>query len=66
MYVNLPVKQDTKKRIDEFRKALGSNSYDETLNELANRNSFLLIADLKGSLAGTPPFKRDKRDRDFS
>jgi len=65
MYVNIPVKKETKEKIDAFRRALGAKSYDETLNALAKRSNFLLIKDLKGILKGAPRFVRDKRDRDF-
>ena len=65
MYVNIPVRPNTKKILDELRKSLGTTSYDETVKELARTNSFLLIKDLKGILKGTPPFKREKLERDF-
>lgn len=51
--------------IDQFRAATKSKSYDETLQKLAQRNSFLLIADLEGIIEGSPEFKRDKRERNF-
>ncbi|MBI5226509.1 hypothetical protein HY994_04735 [Candidatus Micrarchaeota archaeon] len=63
--MNIPVKKETKDKIDAFRHALGARSYDETLNALAKRSNFLLIKDLKGILTGTEPFVRDKRDRVF-
>ncbi len=65
MYVNIPVRENTKMLLDELRKVFGSKSYDETLQKLAERNSFLLIADLEGIIEGAPRFKRDKRERDF-
>ena len=65
MYVNIPVRENTKLLLDEFRKMFGARSYDETVQALAKRNSFLLLADLEGTLAGTPRFKREKLERDF-
>ncbi len=67
-YINLPVKPDTKQSIDEYRRTHGLKSYDETLRKLLNRGkngNFKLLADLEGVLEGTPPFVRDKRDRNF-
>ncbi len=65
MYVNIPVRQETKETIDEFRKVFGTKSYDETLKELTKANSFKLIEDLEGIIAGAPKFERDKRVRNF-
>ena len=66
MYVNIPVKENTKRVLDDFREVLGARSYDETVTKLAHSSSFLLIKDLEGSLKGTPKFKRDKNGwRDF-
>ena len=62
MYVNIPVQKDTKKTLDAIRKVLKTKSYDETVKKMAQSYSYLLIKDLKGSLKGTPPFKRDKDD----
>ncbi len=62
MYVNIPVKEDTKKTLDAFREVFKTKSYDETVKKLAQSRSFLLIKDLEGSLKGLPPFKRDKDD----
>ncbi|MFH0713981.1 MAG: hypothetical protein V1722_04860 [Candidatus Micrarchaeota archaeon] len=62
MYVNIPVRVNTKNKLDAIREALQMKSYDETVNKMAQSCSYLLIKDLKGSLKGTPPFKRDKND----
>jgi len=65
LYVNIPVKEDTKKLLDDARSALGTKTYDETVRKLVRSNSFLVLAPLKGILKGSPPFERDKRDRTF-
>ncbi|MEK6953454.1 MAG: hypothetical protein AABX01_00480 [Candidatus Micrarchaeota archaeon] len=65
MYVNIPVRENTKKLLDQFREVTDSKSYDETVQKLVERNSFLLIADLEGIIEGCAPFKRDKRARNF-
>ncbi|MFH0971774.1 MAG: hypothetical protein V1835_04370 [Candidatus Micrarchaeota archaeon] len=65
MYVNIPVRQNTKLLLDQFREATGSRSYDETLQKLAHRSSFLLLADMEGILKGTQKFKREKLERDI-
>ncbi len=62
MYVNIPVQEDTKKKLDAIREALKTKTYDETVNKMTQSYSFLLIRDLEGSLKGTAPFKRDKND----
>ena len=65
MYVNIPVRENTKKLLDDFRKLFGAKSYDDTVKELAKASSFRLFLQLKGTLAGTPKFERDKIDRNF-
>ncbi len=68
VYINLPVKPNTKKIIDEYRKRHGLKSYDDTLLrvfEEKKKGSFEQIKDLEGTLKGAPPFVRDKRDRHF-
>ncbi len=62
MYVNIPVQENTKKKLDAIREVLKTKTYDETVNKMAQSYSYLLIKDLKGSLKGLPPFKRDKDD----
>ena len=67
-YINLPVKPDTKKIIDAYRDSHGLKSYDETLKKVFKKNrkgNIKMLYDLEGSLAGTEPFVRDKRDRNF-
>ncbi len=65
MYVNIPVQVETKKKLDAIREVLKTKTYDETVNKMTQSYSYLLIKDLKGSLKGTPPFKRDKSERTF-
>ncbi len=66
MYVNIPVKKDTKQVLDTFRRVLKTRSYDDTVVRITQSCSYLLIKDLKGSLKGAPRFKRDKSGwRDF-
>ncbi len=62
MYVNIPVQENTKKTLDQIRELLKTKSYDETVKKMAQSYSYLLIKDLRGSLKGTQPFKRDKDD----
>ena len=62
MYVNIPVQANTKKKLDAIREALKTKTYDETVNKITESYSYLLIKDLKGSLKGLPPFKRNKDD----
>ena len=62
MYVNIPVREETKKTLDAIREALKTKSYDETVKKMAQSYSYLLIRDLKGTLKGLPPFKREKDD----
>lgn len=66
MYVTIPVKQDTKKMLDDLKTAFGAKSYDETVKEMAKANSFRLLADLEGIIAGTPKFVRDHSERSFT
>lgn len=66
MYENVPLKKDTKKMLDEFKEVFKSKSYDETVKELGRANGFLLLKDLKGIIAGSPRFEREKLERDFS
>ena len=65
MYVNIPVKPETRDLLDMYREIYKAKSYDETLRELAQANSFLLLKDLKGILKNAPKFKRDHLERDF-
>ncbi|MFH1246862.1 MAG: hypothetical protein V1644_00640 [Candidatus Micrarchaeota archaeon] len=66
MYVNIPVKENTKEVLDTFRRIFGVRSYDDTVIRMTQSCSYLLIKDLEGSLKDTPRFKRDKSDwRDF-
>ncbi|HIH19987.1 TPA: hypothetical protein HA244_01845 [Candidatus Micrarchaeota archaeon] len=65
MYFNIPVKEDTKKLLDELRDAMGTKSYDETVKKLARSKSFLILKPLEGIIKGTPAFKRDKSERTF-
>ena len=62
MYVNIPVRKDTKDVLDTFRDILKTKSYDDTVIRITQSCSYLLIKDLKGSLKGAPRFKRDKSD----
>lgn len=62
MYVTVPVREDTKKLLDEFKEVLGAKSYDETVQALAKGKNFMLLKGLRGMLKGTPKFVRDKRD----
>ncbi len=65
MYVTIPIKVETKELLDEFKRVLKAKSYDETVRELAKANRFMLLAELEGSLEGTPKFQREKLVRDF-
>ena len=65
MYVTIPVTKETKKLVDDRKEEMGLKTYDETIAALARPNPLVALKDLKGILAGTPPFERDRSDRTF-
>lgn len=65
-YSTIAVSRETKKLVDERRKELGAETYDEALKILARPKGLGRLRELEGILKGTPPFVRDRRDRNFS
>lgn len=65
MYVMIPVKKDTKKLVDERMIEMGAQTYDEAVREAFRPIGPGPLRELKGILKGSPPFVRDKRDRNF-
>ena len=65
MYVNIPVKEDTKKMLDDFKEAFNAKSYDETIKQMGRENTFVLLKGLEGILSGGRKFKREQLERDF-
>lgn len=65
VYFMIPVKQETKKLIDQRKKELGAHTYDEAMRELARPKGLDALKQFEGILEGCPPFVRDKRDRVF-
>jgi hypothetical protein len=63
MYVTIPVKKETKELVDARRAEMGLETYDETIAALARPTLLEALAPFKGTLKGTPEFKRNKHDR---
>ena len=66
VYVNIGVKPETKKILDNFKETYHASSYEDTIKEMAKANAFKSMLKLEGILKGCPEFKRDKRDRTFA
>jgi len=69
MYVMIPVRKETKDRVDAYKKAIGAKSYDEALSRSMAQHQPTALEVLT-SLAevfpeGLGPFVRDKSERNF-
>ena len=62
-YVMLPVKRETKKKVDDRREEFGVKTYDETIDRLASRGVYHALKKFEGVLKDAPRFKRDKLER---
>ena len=68
MYVMIPVRKETKARVDAYKKAIGAKSYDEALaRSMAEYqpSAWDVLSPLAGKFPGLEPFKRDKSERDL-